>query len=65
MPVVVGLGTYLQQVVRRVVQGHDERSCADVVGKPGEADEDDGSNMVDDLLFEVLRPGKGEGGRLH
>lgn len=47
-------GPYLQQVVRGVVQGHDQGPRSDVVGKPGEADQDDGCHVVDDLLFEVL-----------
>lgn len=45
----------LQQIVGGVVQSHDESPRSDVVGKPGEADEDDGGHVVDDLLLEVLQ----------
>lgn len=37
------------------MQSHDEGPRSDVVGKPGEADEDDGGHVVDDLLLEVLQ----------
>lgn len=33
---------------------HDESSSTDVVHTPGEADEEDGGHVVDDLLLEVL-----------
>lgn len=33
---------------------HDESSSTDVVHTPGEADEEDGRYVVDDLLLEVL-----------
>lgn len=33
---------------------HDECSSTDVVHTPGEADEQDGRYVVDDLLLEVL-----------
>lgn len=45
----------LQQVVRGVVQSHDESPRPDVVGKPGEADENDGGYVMDDLLLEILQ----------
>lgn len=48
--------TDLQQIIRGVVQGHDQSPGTDVVGEPGEADEDDGGHVVDDLLFEILCP---------
>lgn len=41
------------------MQGHDEGPRTDVVGEPGEADEDDGGHVVDDLLLEVLHDGRG------
>lgn len=44
----------LQQVVGGVVQSHDESPRPDVVGKPGEADENDGGYVMDDLLLEIL-----------
>lgn len=34
---------------------HDESSSADVVNTPGEADEQDGRYMVNNLLLEVLK----------
>lgn len=34
---------------------HDESSSTDVVNAPGEADEEDGGNMVDNLLLKVLQ----------
>lgn len=34
---------------------HDESSSSDVVNTPGEADEEDGRYMVNDLLLEVLK----------
>lgn len=37
------------------MQSHDESPRADVIGKPGEADEDDGGHMVDDLFLEILQ----------
>lgn len=37
------------------MQCHDESPRPDVVGEPGEADEDDGGYVVDDLFFEVLQ----------
>lgn len=36
------------------MQGHDESPCSDIIGKPGEADEDDGGHVVDDLFLEIL-----------
>lgn len=44
----------LQQGVRRVMQSHDESPCSDVIGKPGEAEENDGGHMVDDLFLKIL-----------
>ena len=40
---------------------HDESSSTDVVDTPGEADEEDGSYMVDNLLLEVLKRRKHDG----
>lgn len=37
------------------MQSHDQSPCSDVIGKPGEADEDDGSHVVDDLFLEILQ----------
>lgn len=37
------------------MQSHDESPRADVIGKPGEADKDDGGHMVDDLFLEILQ----------
>lgn len=37
------------------MQRHDKSPRPDVVGEPGEADEDDGGHVVDDLLLEVLQ----------
>lgn len=37
------------------MQSHDESARSDIVGEPGEADEDDGGHVVDDLLLEVLQ----------
>lgn len=37
------------------MQSHDEGPRPDVIGKPGEADEDDGGHVVDDLFLEVLQ----------
>lgn len=37
------------------MQSHDESPRSDVIGEPGEADEDDGGHVVDDLLLEVLQ----------
>lgn len=46
---------YLEEVIRGVVNQHDESSSSDVVNTPGEADEEDGRYMVNDLLLEVLK----------
>lgn len=45
----------LKQVVRRVMQSHDKSSRSYIIGKPGEADENDGGHMVDDLFLEILK----------
>lgn len=37
------------------MQRHDESPRPDVIGEPGEADEDDGGHVVDDLFLEVLQ----------
>lgn len=37
---------------------HDESSSTDVVNTPGEADEEDGRYMVNNLLLEVLKRGR-------
>jgi hypothetical protein len=37
------------------MQSHDESPCSDVIGKPREADEDDGGHVMDDLLLEILQ----------
>lgn len=36
------------------MQSHDKSPCSDVIGKPGETDEDDGGHVMDDLLLEIL-----------
>lgn len=37
------------------MQSHDEGPCPDVIGKPGEAEENDGGHMVDDLFRKILQ----------
>lgn len=49
---------YLEEVIRGVVHQHDESSSTDVVDTIGEADEDDGGHMVDNLFLEVLERGR-------
>lgn len=46
--------SYLHKIVRGVVHQHDQSPGSDVVDQPGEADEEDGSHMVNNLLFEIL-----------
>lgn len=46
---------YLKEVIGGVVDQHDESSSADVVNTPGEADEEDGRHVVNNLFFEVLQ----------
>lgn len=36
------------------MQSHDKSSRSYIIGKPGEADENDGGHMVDDLFLEIL-----------
>lgn len=51
---------YLEKVIGGVVHQHDESSSTDVVNAPGEADEEDGGHMVNNLLLEVLQRGQQE-----
>lgn len=37
------------------MQSHDEGPYSDVIGKPGEAEENDGGHMVDDLFLKILQ----------
>jgi len=37
------------------MQSHDEGPCPDVIGKPGEAEENDSGHMVDDLFLKILQ----------
>lgn len=49
---------HLEEVIRGVVHQHDESSSTDVVNTPGEADEEDGRYMVNNLLLKVLKRGR-------
>lgn len=44
---------------------HDESSSTDVVDTPGEADEEDGRYMVNNLLFKVLKGRRKKGCLCH
>lgn len=48
------VGRNLEQDVGGVVQQHDERADADVVGAVGEAQQGDGGHMVNHLLPKIL-----------
>lgn len=37
------------------MQSQDQSPCSDVVGKPGEAEENDGGYMVNDLFLKILQ----------
>lgn len=45
---------YLEQDVGGVVKQHDQGADADVVGTVGEAEQEDGGQMVDHLFFKIL-----------
>ena len=51
---IYGRAPHLQYDVRGVVQQHDQRADADVVGAVGEAEQEDGGEVVDHLLPEIL-----------
>lgn len=53
-PLVFG-DVHLEEIIRRVVNKHDERPGTDVIHTPGEADEEDRGYMVNYLLFKVLQ----------
>lgn len=46
---------HLEEIIRRVVNQHDERPGTDIVHTPREADEEDCGYMVNYLLFKVLQ----------
>ena len=45
---------YLEQDVRGVMKQHDQGADANVVGTVGEAEQEHGGQMVDDLFFKIL-----------
>lgn len=45
---------YLEQDVRGVMKQHDQGADANVVGTVGEAEQENGGQMVDDLFFKIL-----------
>lgn len=55
MKVEMCLHIYLEKVIRGVVNQHDESSSTNVIHTPGETDEKDGCNMVNDVLLKVLK----------
>lgn len=46
--------SYLKQEVRGVMDEHDQSANADVVGAVGEPKQGNGSDVVDNLFFEIL-----------